>query len=40
VPLTETLADLEWQGVKKDRFLELCEELGFDTVQDRPHKWQ
>ena len=40
VPLTETLDDLEWRGVKKEPFLELCEELGFDTVQERPHKWQ
>jgi len=40
VPLTETLEDLEWRGVKKDRFLELCQELGFEGVQERPHKWQ
>ena len=40
VPLTETLADLEWHGVKKDQFLELCDELGFDDVRTRPHKWQ
>ena len=40
VPLTETLADLEWRGVNKDQFLELCEELGFEGVQERPHKWE
>jgi 5'-3' exonuclease len=40
VPLTETLGDLEWKGVKRDPFLELCEELGFEGVQERPHKWQ
>jgi 5'-3' exonuclease len=40
VPLTETLDDLEWRGVKKDQFLELCQELGFEGVQERPHKWQ
>lgn len=40
VPLTETLKDLEWRGVKKDQFLELCQELGFEGVQERPHKWQ
>ena len=40
VPLTETLEDLEWRGVKKDQFLELCQELGFEGVQERPHKWQ
>ena len=40
VPLTETLDDLEWRGVKKEPFLELCQELGFEGVQERPHKWQ
>ena len=40
VPLTETLEDLEWRGVRKDPFLELCQELGFEGVQERPHKWQ
>jgi 5'-3' exonuclease len=40
VPLSETLEDLEWRGVKKDQFLELCQELGFEGVQERPHKWQ
>lgn len=40
VPLTETLDDLEWHGVKKEPFLELCQELGFEGVQERPHKWQ
>jgi 5'-3' exonuclease len=40
VPLTETLADLEWRGVKKEPFLDLCQELGFEGVQERPHKWQ
>jgi 5'-3' exonuclease len=40
VPLDETLADLQWQGVRKEPFLELCEELGFEGVQERPHRWQ
>ncbi|MGH8928612.1 MAG: 5'-3' exonuclease H3TH domain-containing protein, partial [Acidimicrobiia bacterium] len=40
VPLPETLDDLRWQGVKKDQFLELCDELGFDDVRTRPHLWQ
>jgi len=40
VPLAETLADLEWRGVRRDQFLELCDELGFDDVRTRPHRWQ
>ena len=34
-----TLDDLEWHGVPRDRFLALCEELGFDTVRERVHRW-
>src|SRR6187399_2042613 len=30
---TPTLDDLEWHGVPRDRFLALCEELGFATVR-------
>ena len=36
---TPTLDDLEWQGVDRERFLALCEELGFDTVRERVHRW-
>jgi 5'-3' exonuclease len=36
---TPTLDDLEWHGVPRDRFLALCEELGFDTVRERVHRW-
>ncbi|MDH3398778.1 MAG: flap endonuclease, partial [Acidimicrobiia bacterium] len=39
VPLKESLADLEWQGVRRDGFLELCDEFGFADVRNRPHKW-
>ncbi len=39
VPLTEDLSDMEWQGAKREPFLELCDELGFDRLRDRPHKW-
>lgn len=39
VPLTDRLEDLEWRGVPRQPFLELCEELGFDTLADRPHRW-
>lgn len=37
--VTPTLDDLEWRGVVRDRFLALCEELGFDTVRERVHRW-
>ena len=39
VPLVESLDDLEWRGVPRDLFLELCDELGFDDVRTRPHRW-
>ena len=41
VPLTESLEDLEWKGVRRDEFLAMCDELGFDgETRDRPHRWQ
>ncbi len=39
VPLAEDLADLEWRGVRREPFLELCAELGFDRLRDRPQRW-
>lgn len=39
VPLQETLSDLEWKGVPRQLFLEFCDELGFDRLRDRPHRW-
>ncbi len=36
---TPTLDDLEWHGVRRDRFVALCDELGFDTVRERVHRW-
>jgi 5'-3' exonuclease len=36
---TPTLDDLEWHGVRRDEFLALCDELGFDTVRERVHRW-
>src|SRR5574338_596773 len=35
---TSTLDDLEWHGVPRERFLALCDELGFDTVRERVHR--
>lgn len=41
VPLTESLADLEWKGVRRAEFLAMCDDLGFsDETRDRPHLWQ
>ena len=36
---TRTLDDLEWHGVPRASFVGLCEELGFDTVRERVHRW-
>lgn len=40
VPLTESLDDLEWQGVPRDRFEALCIVLGSDALRDRPSRWR
>ena len=37
--VTATLDDLAWAGVPREEFLALCEELGFDTVRERVHRW-
>jgi 5'-3' exonuclease len=37
--VTPMLDDLEWHGVRRDQFIELCDELGFDTVRERVHRW-
>ncbi len=39
VPLKENLEDLEWKGARRQPFHELCDELGFDRLRDRPRKW-
>ena len=39
VAVTPTLDDLQWRGVPRDRFIALCDELGFDTVRERVHRW-
>jgi 5'-3' exonuclease len=39
VPLGENLADLEWRGARRGPFLELCDELGFDRLRERPTRW-
>jgi 5'-3' exonuclease len=30
---------LEWKGVPRAEFLALCDELGFETVRQRVHRW-
>jgi len=39
VPLAEDLTDLEWRGAQRHQFQELCDELGFDRLRERPEKW-
>jgi hypothetical protein len=38
--IAEDLDALEWQGVPRAEFVALCEELGFDTVGSRVHRWR
>ena len=35
----QTLNELEWQGVRREAFIGLCDELGLDTVRERVHRW-
>jgi 5'-3' exonuclease len=37
--VTGTLDELEWRGVPRAAFVALCDELGFDTVRERVHRW-
>lgn len=39
VPIEENLADLEWRGVRREPYLELCDELGLTGARTRPHRW-
>ena len=36
---TQPLEELEWQGVRREEFIGLCDELGLDTVRERVHRW-
>lgn len=40
IAVTPTLDALEWHGVPRARFLAMCDELGFDTVRERVHRWR
>jgi len=37
--VTGTLDELEWSGVPRADFVGLCDDLGFDTVRERVHRW-
>jgi 5'-3' exonuclease len=37
--VTGTLDELAWAGVPRAAFVALCDELGFDTVRERVHRW-
>jgi 5'-3' exonuclease len=39
VPITESLEDLRWQGVPRDRFLSFCDRWGFGSIRERPARW-
>ena len=39
VPLPQTLHDLLWRGAPRDAWNALCNELGFERLRERPHRW-
>ena len=39
VRMTETLADLEWKGVPRERFTDFCDQYGFGSLRERPKVW-
>jgi 5'-3' exonuclease len=39
VPLRESLEDLAWKGVPRERYLALCDTLGLTTLKTRPRRW-
>ena len=39
VPITEELADLEWQGTPQQRYQALCDELGFGRLREGVGRW-
>jgi 5'-3' exonuclease len=38
--IPQTLDELEWKGVHRDAFTELCDDLDFGGVRNRPTRWQ
>ncbi len=39
VPLEEGLEELEWKGVRREEFEELCEGMGAERLLSLPHRW-
>lgn len=39
VPIAETVDDLEWRGVDRDSFEDLCTKSGFKSMLTLPHRW-
>jgi 5'-3' exonuclease len=39
-PISRELDELEWRGVPREPFLALCEELGFERIRERIHRWE
>ena len=39
VPLPDSLEGLAWSGAHRQPYERLCDELGFDRLRDRPHRW-
>ena len=39
VLIGETLTELEWRGVPRQRFREFCADQGLSGLADRPHRW-
>ena len=38
-PIAAELAQLEWQGVPRQPYQDLCADLGFDRLATAPHRW-
>ena len=39
VPIPETLDELEWRGVPRQRFMDFCNGLGLTGLAGQPHRW-
>ncbi len=39
VPIAEDLAQLEWQGARREEYLDFCDELGFERLREGVGRW-
>ena len=39
VPIAEDLAQLEWQGARREEYQQFCDELGFGRLAEAPERW-